>query len=363
MAITLQDYADKEIGRKAISEARAKGIDIPQGRNPNTKEPVIFAYSDGSFVPSRSSVAALDLPGSRLPLSIMKPEIGSARAAEPGSGSPELIPSPDGTKWFTYSRQSLYLVSEGASTAMDITPTLNGDFDRVQLVDRARDLGRYLVWIENPMWNADGTGIVFVSNRKAISEGKETGCELWLANLDTGIVTLLREFDETPGVSGAHEGWVLCSLSDGVFAVSDSSGASRKLAVPGVILGYGAGKVFTAEGFDTRTRMWIADVATGASQVVEAPAGKRFSRAFASEDGLTYIAVASDTEAYDMMVVYEVQNGVAKSTRTIPLPNGFKAIRSAAFLDSTTILASVSAVGEGKISEAAYLLNLEGGGK
>ncbi|MCL6580046.1 MAG: hypothetical protein K6U08_00285 [Firmicutes bacterium] len=345
-----------------VSYSRATPT-LPQGRHPVTGEPKVFTYNarTGETQALPSAVYQVDLPGGSSPLFVRRLKVGETQVlmAEPGSGTPWLQASPDHKRYVCKANGSLYLLDAATLSIRVLTPDTIGAHKRQELLERVADSEAGLVWADQPLWDAGGTRVLYVSNRKGVADGSEY-MEAWAVNVDTGHHELLFEH---PGfyLLGLHEHELIFDDGIGIWAYDLQTGALRVLVQHGRPLGFGSGLVMTAEDYLASEQLVVTNVVSGDQYLLTAPQDKTFCRAAAAPDGVTLVAVLRDRDGNHHLACYSLGKGDTGVSRVIELPTGPVTIGDITFLDAGRLLVNTHQAVGGLAEEAGWVVEVTGG--
>lgn len=356
-------YNDRLAANAALTESYKQGIEPPQGRHPVTGKPNVFAYdaSTGGTQTLPSSVSQASPPEGGSPLFIRRVVVGETEVlmAEPGSGTPWLHASPDHKHYVYKANESLYLLDGATLSISVLTPDTIGVYNRQKLLERVANGEAGLVWADQPLWDADGTRVLYLSNRKAVADGTEY-VEAWAVNVDTGHHQVLFEH---PGfyLLGLYENELVFDDGTGIQAYTPETNSFRVLVEQGRPLGFGSGMVMTAEDYLACDQLVVTNVVSGDQHILTAPQGKTFCRAVPAPDGLILVTVLRDRDGHHQLACFSLGKGDTGITRTIQPPMGSTTIGDIAFLDSSRLLVNTHRAVGGVVEEAAWIVEIRGG--
>jgi hypothetical protein len=362
LLVTCYDYADRLTANAALTRAYEKGERAPEGRVPSTKEVSLFAY-DPTAKTSRaltSELEVLPLPDVPGRLFIRRAAFGEndVLVAEPGSGTPWLRMSPDGSNGVTQVAGHLYLVCRDTSAVKPLTPDVIDGYVLEDLLELTSGKETGVLWAGEPVWDEDGRRVFYVSNRKGVAEGTRLGIvEIWSVDIATGQNALVCQHWGIY-ILGFYQGLVVFSDSAGVKTVDPSTGEIRTVVETGLPLGFRAGALCTVDDFLASSEAIVTHVASGDQQVLKAPPGKTFTDLVPGPDASVIVGVLRDANSDASLASFHTNPAL---TVEYPLPDRYTTVSDVFFLNNDTLLINLWKTEAGKVVEASYLLNLRGG--
>lgn len=361
LLVTCYDYADRLTANAALTQAYEEGEPAPEGRHPSTKEVSLLAYDPtaktSTALTSELEVLALpDVPGR---LFIRRAAFGEndVLVAEPGSGTPWLRMSPDGSNGVTQVDGRLYLVCRDTSAVKLLTPGVIDGYVLEDLLVLTSGTEGSVLWVDQPVWDEDGRRVFYLSNRKGVAEGTRE-LEIWSVDIATGQNALVCQHAGIY-ILGFYQGLVVFSDSVGVKTVDPSTGEIRTVVETGRFLGFRAGALCTADDYLASSEAIVTHIASGDQQVLRAPPGKTFTRLVPGPDASVIVGVLRDANSDHSLASFHTNP--ALTVEYPPLPDRYTTVSAVFFLNNDTLLINLWKTEAGKVVEASYLLNLRGG--
>jgi hypothetical protein len=364
LLFTCYDYEDRLTSNKALTEAYEKGErPVIEGRHPATKNTGAFIYSTASrkITPVASDLFRLSLPDSDELLFVRTASLGDTKVliADPGSGTPWLERSPDGKGYVTWLGNQLYFVDTGSLSVKSLTPDVVGPYCLTDLLNRASLSGTEVsvLWAGYPVWGADSSKVLYVSNRKHLTEGGP-GCEIWRVETPTGDNQLVCQLPPAYPL-GVYHGLVVLTNGISVKSLDLATGTIGTIVEDGRVLGFGSGLLCTAADYLASSEATITSLSTSQQKTIIAPEQRTFTRFLPDPFGSMIASVVRDSEGNHSVALYGYPDGSLLGEYA--LPQRYEAVTGMFFLGKDSLLVNLWKTERQRVVEASYVLHLEGG--